>query len=116
MTHEWVTNVTIPEAARRVDGASRPGVVSFARLPEDANQVYFSVLADSSTYCGGVHLLDVSSGRSPRIRVTVTDADGTPPPSAGFLGRLLRGNPKYGARPAAIEAAVEVLRAALPAV
>lgn len=114
MTHEWETNITIPEAARRVDSASRPGEVSFARLPEDANQVLFSVLADGSTYCGSVFLRDVASGRTPRVRVTISDADGTPPPAPGFFGRLLRGKPKYEARPATIDKAAEVLRAVLP--
>ena len=114
MTASWDSNITIPACARKIDEVSQPGSVSFARLPEDANQIYFSILADKSTYCGSVHILDVSPGSKPRVRITVSDSDGTPPPAAGFVGRLFGGKPKYQSRPAIVEKAVEVLKGALP--
>jgi hypothetical protein len=114
MSNVWDSALTIPQAVRKVEAASQPGGVQFAKLPEDANQVYFSLLADKSTYCGRVLLHDVSVGRTPRVRITVDDSSALAPPPAGFFSRILGGSAKYAKRPEAIEKAVEVLKRELP--
>lgn len=114
MSNVWDSAVTIPQAVRKVEAASQPDGVHFAKLPEDANQVYFSLMADKSTYCGRVLLHDVSVGRTPRVRVTVDDSPDLAPPPAGFFSRLTGGSAKYAKRPEAIEKAVAILKSELP--
>ena len=57
MATEWlVDDLKVTQAARKIEEASRPGEAEFRRLDDDANIVVFSILADSSTYCGNVRI------------------------------------------------------------
>ena len=115
MATEWqVDDLKVTQAARKVEEASRPGEAVFKRLDDDANIVVFSILADSSTYCGNVRIQDTAVGREQRLKVTVNDDSSKAPPKPGGLGGLFAKKAIYAARPEVIEKAIANLKAALP--
>jgi hypothetical protein len=112
---EWlVDNVTVVQAARAVEGASKPGAVEFRRLPDDANIVVFSIMADKSTYCGNVRIQDTAVGRRTRLKITVADDASKEPPKPGGIGGLFSKKASYAARPEVVEKATETLKGVLP--
>ena len=117
MATEWlVDDVTVVQAARKVEAASKAGEAEFARLPDDANIVVFSILADSSTFCGNVRIQDTAIARRQRLKIAVSDDASKAPPKPGGLGGLFAKKAKYAARPEVIEKAVANLKAILPPV
>ncbi|TAK25476.1 MAG: hypothetical protein EPO26_03670 [Chloroflexota bacterium] len=115
MTSEWlVDNFSVTQAARVIEGASKSGEAEFARLPDDANIVVFSLLADKSTYCGSVHIQDTAVGRRQRLRITISDDDGTPPPKPGGLGGMFAKKAAYARRQDVVDRAIANLKVALP--
>jgi hypothetical protein len=112
---EWlVDDLKVTQAARKVEEASRSGEAVFKRLDDDANIVVFSILADSSTYCGNVRIQDTAVGRQQRLKITVNDDSSKAPPKPGGLGGLFAKKASYAARPEVIQKAVANLQAALP--
>jgi hypothetical protein len=112
---EWlVDDVTVVQAARKVEAASAPGQAEFARLPDDANIVVFSILADRTTYCGNVRIQDTAVGRRQRLKITVSDDPSAAPPKPGGLGGLFAKKATYAARPEVVERAVASLQRELP--
>lgn len=112
---QWqVDKITVPQAARAIEGASKPGEVEFSRLPDDANIIVFSILADKSTYCGNVRVQDSAIGRQQRLMVVVNDDDSKAPPKAGGIGGLFSKRASYAARPDVVQKAVTTLQAVLP--
>jgi hypothetical protein len=112
---EWlVDDVTVVQAARKVEAASKAGQAEFARLPDDANIVVFSILADRSTYCGNVRIQDTAVGRRQRLKITVSDDANAAPPKPGGLGGLFAKKATYAARPEVVERAVASLQRELP--
>ncbi|MDT7787035.1 MAG: hypothetical protein QOF58_5454 [Pseudonocardiales bacterium] len=115
MANEWlVDNLSVVQAARKVEAASKPGEAEFARTPDDANIVVFSVLADKGTYVGAVRIQDTAVGMRKRLKITVSDDDRTPPPKAGGIGGLFSKKASYASRPDVIEKAVANLQRELP--
>lgn len=115
MAVEWqVDNISVSAAARKVEAASRAGEAEFVRLPDDANIVVFSVLAEKGTYCGSVRIQDSAIGRRQRLMVAVGDDDGSPPPRAGGIGALFSKKAVYARRPDVVERAVANLQRELP--
>lgn len=111
---EWlVDGLTVVQAARAVEAASRPGEAEFVRTPDDANIVVFSIKADKSTYCGNVRIQDTAVGRSQRLKLIVYDDDKVPPPKAGGILGMFSGRASYAARPDTVAKAVENLQAVL---
>jgi hypothetical protein len=112
---EWqVDNLSVVQAARLVEGASKPGEAQFAQRDSDANIVEFSILADKGTYVGGIRIQDTAAGRGKRLKVTVLDDASKPPPKAGGIGGIFAKKATYAARPDVVEKAVTNLKAALP--
>jgi hypothetical protein len=114
---EWLCeDLTVTQAARKIEEASRRGEAEFRRLDDDANIVVFSILADSSTFCGNVRIQDTAIARRQRLKVAVSDDASKAPPKPGGLGGLFAKKAKYAARPEVIEKAVANLKAILPPV
>ena len=115
MATEWlVDDLKVTQAARKIEEASRRGEAEFRRLDDDANIVVFSILADSSTYCGNVRIQDTAVGRRQRLKITVNDDSSKAPPKPGGIGGLFAKKATYAARPEVIEKAIANLKAALP--
>ena len=115
MATEWlVDNLSVMQASRLVEGASKPGEVQFTQRDSDANIVEFAILADKSTYIGGIRIQDTAVGRGKRLKVTVVDDASKPPPKASGLGGMFSKKATYQARPDLVEKAVANLKAALP--
>lgn len=115
MATEWqVDNVTVVQAARAVEGASKSGEVEFRRLPDDANIVVFSILADKSTFCGNVRIQDTAVGRRQRLKITVSDDASKEPPKPGGFGGMFAKKATYAARPDVVDKATETLKGVLP--
>jgi hypothetical protein len=112
---EWlVDNVSVVQAARTVEGASKPGDVEFRRLDDDANIVVFSIMADKSTFCGNVRIQDTAVGRRTRLKIVVADDASKAPPKPGGLGGMFAKKASYAARPDVIEKATAALKGVLP--
>jgi hypothetical protein len=112
---EWlVEDLTVTQAARKIEEASRAGEAEFRRLEDDANIVVFSILADSSTFCGNVRIQDTAVARRQRLKITVSDDASKAPPKAGGLGGLFARKAKYAARPEVIQKSVANLQSVLP--
>jgi hypothetical protein len=114
VANEWlVDNLTVVQAARKVEAASQPGA-EFARTPDDANIVVFSILADKGTYVGAVRIQDTAVGMRKRLKIIVSDDDRTAPPKPGGIGGLFSKKATYASRPDVIEKAVANLQRELP--
>ena len=113
--NEWlVDNLTVVQAARKVESASKAGQAEFARLPDDANIVVFSILADKGTYCGSVRIQDTAVGARRRLKISVSDDDRAAPPKPGGIGGIFAKKATYASRPEVVERAVANLKAELP--
>jgi hypothetical protein len=114
---EWLAeDLTVTQAARKIQEASKAGDLEFRRLDDDANIVVFSILADSSTFCGNVRIQDTAIARRQRLKITVSEDASKAPPKPGGLGGLFAKKAKYAARPEVIQKAVASLKAILPPV
>jgi hypothetical protein len=112
---EWlVDDLKVTQAAKKIEDASRAGEAEFRRLDDDANIVVFSILADSSTFCGNVRIQDTAVGRRTRLKITVSDDNSKAPPKAGGLGGFFSKKASFAARPEVIKKAVANLQAVLP--
>jgi len=112
---EWqVDNLSVVQAARKIEELSQSGGVTFSRLPDDANIVVFAIQGDKSTYSGNVRIQDSAVGRRQRLLLKVADDDSKAPPKPGGIGGLFAKKASYAARPDVIENAVKTLQGALP--
>ena len=115
MATEWqVDNITVVQAARKVDEIAKSGDFELRRRREDANIVEFSILPDKSTYCGYVEIADTAIGRRQRLRIVVGDDASKDAPKATGLGGMFAKKPTYAARPDVVEKAAEKLKTILP--
>ncbi|HZQ97482.1 MAG TPA: hypothetical protein VFC93_01570 [Chloroflexota bacterium] len=115
MATEWqVDNLTVVQAARKIDEISGSSGIEFRRRREDANIVEFAILPDKSTYSGYVAVADTAIGRRQRLRVTVDADPAKDAPKPSGLGGLFAKKPTYAARPDVLDKATEQLKAALP--
>jgi hypothetical protein len=112
---EWQTdNLTVVQAARKIEELSKGGSAQFARLDDDANIVIFAIMADKATYCGNVRIQDSAVGRRQRLLLTVADDASKAPPKPGGIAGIFAKKATYAARPEVVEKATAALQGALP--
>lgn len=115
MATDWlVDNISVVQAARAVETASKPGEFEFRRLDDDANIVVFSIMADKATFCGNVRIQDTAVGRRQRLKISVADDASKAPPKPGGLGGMFAKKASYAAKPDVVEKATAALKGALP--